>query len=203
MYIKINLLPREFRPKRSLISFDYRVVLALLLISGVAGLGSYYFSVTTDIKEQVAQIDNWKKQELMLKKTVDLQNEVIGLRANVSKRINIIKELTGDSDMRFSMMQYITKIIPENLWLSRITETIQGSSIFFSLEGMSYDKRNISCFLASLEMYEKFNSVALESIRPAPSAIRDAYIYSVRVEIISLLPVDEVTLGGAQRGRRR
>ncbi|MFC1650400.1 PilN domain-containing protein [Candidatus Latescibacterota bacterium] len=166
-------------------------------------MASYYFSVSKAIKEQVAQIDNWKNQELMLKKTVDLQNEVIGLRENVSKRINIIKELTGDSDLRFSMMQYITKIIPENLWLSRITESIEGNSIFFSIEGMSYDKRNISGFLASLEMYEKFNSVALESIRPAPSEIRDAYIYSVRVEIISLQPVDEVTLGGAQRGRRR
>ncbi|MFC1541936.1 PilN domain-containing protein [Candidatus Latescibacterota bacterium] len=178
------------RPKKSLITFDYRVVLALLLIAGVAGLGGYYYMVSQDIKKQIVQINNWRKQELMLKETVDLQNEVIALRGDVAKRINIIKELTGDSDMRFSMMQYINEIIPENLWLSRISETINGNMINFSIEGMSYDKRNISDFLASLEKYETFNNVALESIRPAPSEIRDAYTFSVRVEIISLQPVE-------------
>lgn len=203
MYIKINLLPLELRPKKSLISFDYRVVLSLLLIAGVAGLGWYYLSVSKSIEGQNAQIANWKKQEVMLQKTVNLQNEVIGLREDVSIRINIIKDLTGDSDMRFSMMQYITKIIPADLWLSRITESFLGNRILFSIEGMSYDKRNISGFLANLEEYEKFDSVALESIRPAPSEIRDAYTFSVRVEIISLQTVVEPALGGTQRGRRR
>ena len=193
MYIKINLLPVELRPKKSLI--DYRVVLSLLLILGAAGLGWYYLTVSKSIEAQNAQITNWKKQEVMLQKAVDLQNEVIGLREDVSKRINIIKDLTGDSDMRFSMMQYITKIIPDNLWLSRITESFLGNRILFSIEGMSYDKRNISDFLANLEKYEKFDSVALESIRPAPSEVRDAYTFSVRVEIVSLQSIEEPTLG--------
>ncbi|MFC1552469.1 PilN domain-containing protein [Candidatus Latescibacterota bacterium] len=185
-----------------MIAFDYRVVLSLLLILGAAGLGWYYLTVSKSIEGQTAQITNWKKQEMMLQKTVNLQNEVIGLREDVSKRVNIIKELTGDSDMRFSMMQYITKIIPENLWLSRISESFLGNRILFSIEGMSYDKRNISDFLANLEKYEKFDAVALESIRPAPSEIRDAYTFSVRIEIISLQTVVEPELGGAQRGRR-
>ncbi len=167
----------------------------LLIIAGIGGLGWYYMYLSKSIERQDAQIENWRNQQMMLQKTVNLQNEVIKLRSDISNRIAIIKELTGDSDMRFAMMQYITKIIPDELWLNRISESMINNRILFSIEGMSYDKRNISSFLANLEEYEKFEAVALESIRPAPSEIRDAYLFSVRVEIISLKPVEEPTLG--------
>lgn len=69
---------------------------------------------------------------------------------------------------------------------------------------MSYTKQDISEFLASLETYENFRNVSLESIRPAPLEIRDAYIYSVRVEPKFMQKVEEeVSARGGSRGRRR
>jgi Tfp pilus assembly protein PilN len=183
------------RPKKSLIVFDHRLLLTLLIIAGIGGLGWYYMSISKQIEQQESQITSWRNQERMLQETVNLQNEVIGLRFDVSRRIAIIKELTGDSDMRFAMMQYITKIIPNELWLNRISESMLGNRILFSIEGVSYDKRNISTFLANLEKYEPFEAVALESIRPAPMEITDAYLFSVRVEVLSKMPVEEPTLG--------
>ncbi len=202
MYIKINLLPQELRPRKKLIALDYRVILTLLLIIAAAGLIWYYLSIARNLQSQVSELNNWKQQEFELKEPVALQDKVIALREDVAKRINIIKELTSDSDIRFSMLQHINKVIPDNLWLSRISEMSEGNRIFFSIEGMSYVKRNISTFLASLEEYENFSNVSLESIRPAPLEIRDAYQYSVRVELKTLQPVEEVSTQGGPRSRR-
>ncbi len=182
MYLKINLLPKELRPKKVLITFDYRVVLALVIIAAAIGFGGYYFNIVRNLRDEQTELNNWKQAEIMLKKTIDLQNEVNTLRDDVAKRIQIIKELTSDSDLRFSILQHINDITPENLWLLSITEVDENNVIFFNIEGMSYSKSDISQFLASLQEYDKFRSVSLESIRPAPLEIRDAYQYSVRVE---------------------
>ena len=204
MCIKINLLPRGLRPRKALIALDYRVVVALVFIIVAAGLVGYYLYIVRNLRDEEAELNNWKQAELMLKNTVDLQNEVNTLREDVAKRVNIIKELTSDSDLRFSILQYINNITPENLWLLSISE-VEGENnrIFFNIEGMSYYKEDISAFLASLQEYDKFRSVSLESIRPAPLEIRDAYQYSVRVEpAFTQIVAEETPQTDARRGRR-
>ena len=201
MYIEINLLPQDLRPRKKLISFDYRVVLILFIIIAVAGLVSYYLMTANNLKMQESELRTWNQAEKTLQKTVDLQNEVNRLRENVGNRITIIKELTGDSDLRFSMLQHINTIIPQNLWLLRISEIEESNKIFFTIEGMSYSKQDISTFLASLEQYENFRNVSLESIRPAPLEVRDAYVYSVRIEPNFIQRTEDET--PAPRGSRR
>jgi len=203
VYIEINLLPQDLRVKKALITFDYRVILALLIVIVAGALIGYYVSIMSKISFEKSELKNWKQAELLLKESVDLQNEVIMLREDVGKRVNIIKELTSDSDLRFSVLQYINSIMPENLWLLSISEVEGNRTIYFNIEGMSYSKQDISVFLANLEKYEKFNSVSLESIRPAPLEIRDAYQYSVRVEPKFLRPVaEEEPQQGSRRVRR-
>jgi len=201
LYIEINLLPQDLRPRKKLISFDYRAVLVLFIIIAVAGLASYYLMTVNDLKMQESELRTWNQAEKTLQKTVDLQNEVNRLRENVGSRVTIIKELTGDSDLRFSMLQHINTIIPQNLWLLRISEIEESNKIFFTIEGMSYSKQDISTFLASLEQYENFRNVSLESIRPAPLEVRDAYVYSVRIEPNFVQRTEEEE--PARRGSRR
>ena len=205
MYIKINLLPQDIRPKKVLISFDYRVVLILLIIVASAGLVGYYLHISRDLSAHEADLRTWKQKELMLQKTLNLQNEVIKLREDVSKRINVIKELTSDSDIRFSVLQHINTIIPENLWLLNMREISDMNKISINIEGMSYSKQDISAFLASFEECKEINSVSLESIKPAPLEIRDAYLFSIKVELKTLKPVleEETAPTGSRRRRKR
>jgi type IV pilus assembly protein PilN len=183
VYVKINLLPRELRPKTAFIGFDYRVIVIFLSIIAAVVLGWNYYQLDREVVFQESELNNWQQQEKMLQDAVNLQNEVNSLRDQVSKRISVIKELTRDTDIRFDMLQYINAITPENLWLQRITERNDPNKIQYTIEGMSYTKQGISAFLARLQEYKKFRSVALESIRPAPLEIRDAYQYSVIVEL--------------------
>ena len=80
------------------------------------------------------------------------------------------------------MLEHINYILPENLWLVSIDESNRYNRISFTIEGMSYSKEDISTFLAGLERFDKFSKVALESISPAPLAVRDTFSFVISVE---------------------
>lgn len=185
MYIRINLLPLELRPKKTLIHLDLKVVLVFVGIVAFAGLGGWYYMLGQQVRDQKRQLVLLQKEEASLKDTVELQKVVNQLKQKVMERVAIIKELTADSDIRFDMLKHINGIIPENLWLLNVNELSQTDKIAFNIEGMSYTKKDISRFLEGLQRYRKFRSVALESITPSPLEVRDAFQFIVRVELLS------------------
>ena len=203
MYIKINLLPPAFRPKKILIKFDYKFVLTLVIILGVLGVGGYYFYMRRTLEETKTQITFYRGEEAKIRRAVALDKEVKELRKNIEERVNIIKELTGDSDVRFAMLEHINVVLSGNLWLLNINEVEENNKITFNIEGMSYSKDDISDFIAGLEKFEKFSNVSLESIKPAPLEIKDAFNYIVKVELISTKPVVQEEEKKPARGRRR
>ena len=191
MFIKINLLPQDLRPRKSWMILDYRALIILAFIAAAIFLGTYYIELQRKLNAVETELKMWKTAETALKPTVDLQNEVNKLRENVKKRVVIIKDLTQDSNLRFSMLQHINNVLPENSWLFKIAETVVNNKITYTIEGMSYMKRDVSLFISELEKYENFDKVSLESIKPAPLDVRDAYVFSVKVELKSLNPPEE------------
>ena len=163
MYIEINLLPPEFRPKKVL----------------------FKFYLQQSVREVTSQLELVRGQELKLREVVNLSVEVENLKKDVAERVEVIKGLTAESDLRFAMLEHINYVIPENLWISSINESNISGKIIFDIEGMTFTKDYISKFLAGLEKFEKFGNVSLESIGPAPQEVRDAYRYIVKVELAS------------------
>ncbi len=182
MYIKINLLPPDLRPRKTYLHFDVKALAVLAAILAIIGLGGYYSWLRQQVNLQKVQLDQLRREQMSLQGMVDLQKEVESLRTQVVERVEIIRQLTADSDIRFDMLKHINGIIPENLWLLGINEMNQSGGVYFSIEGMSYTKRDISRFLEGLQRYRKFRSVALESITPSPTEARDAFQFIVKVE---------------------
>ena len=194
MYIDINLLPREFRPKKARLPLDYRSLAVFLIIVAAAGLGGYYFYLGTTVKDQENELQMLMQQKISMQKKIKLQEEVDELTKKVSERVGIIRELTQDSDLRFDIIKHINSILPENLWLLNITENNLNTRVTYNIEGMSYTKESISSFLQGLEKYKKFRNVTLQSITPSPTEIQDAFQYVVQVELAThQTPEPEVT----------
>ena len=191
MYIKINLLPSDLRPKKRLIQLDLKAVLILVGIIAFIGLAGWYYLISQQVRAQSREFSLLKQEEASLKDVVALQKVVEQIKQKVAERVAIIKELTADSDIRFEMLKHINGVIPENLWLLNINEMSQTDKVAFTIEGMSYTKKDISRFLEGLQRYKKFRNVALESITPSPLEIRDAFQFIVRVELISEKPVEQ------------
>lgn len=188
MYININLLPQELRPKKPGLQLNVQTILVLIVIAAIAGMGFYYYTVGKSLQGLERQQQSLSNQQKQLTAAVNLQKEVDALTEKVRERVNIIKELTADSDLRFAMMQHINGILPENLWLLSIVENEEPDKVSYTIEGMAYSKESISSFLEGLEKYEKFTNVALKSIKPSPMEIRDAFSYIVTVELARYQP---------------
>jgi Tfp pilus assembly protein PilN len=186
VFIKINLLPQDLRPRKSWMILDYRAFIVLAFIAVTIFLATYYLDVQRKLNNVQSELKMWKNAEIALQPTIDLQNEVNKLREDVKKRVVIIKDLTQDSNLRFSMLQHINNVLPGNSWLFKIAETVVNNKITYTIEGMSYMKKDVSLFIAELEKYENFENVSLESIKPAPLDVRDAYVFSVKVVLKSL-----------------
>lgn len=191
MYIEINLLPQQFRPKRKF-NFDIKTAMVLFLIVSVSVVGGYYFYIIKSLKKINNEIVVLKTQEKHLQELLDFQEEVDSLKTVISKKVDIIKELTRDSDVRLEMITHLNNILPENLWLLNITETNENSIIWYRIDGMAYSKESISKFLEGLSRFEKFTKISLESITPAPLEIRDAFNFSIRVDLVNLSPISIV-----------
>ncbi len=203
MYIEINLLPQAFRPKKTLIKFDYKFLLTLVIIAAAGGVGWYWHQTKTSMENVERQLAMFRQEQAKMRDTVMLDNEVKELRADVEERIKIVRELTGSSDSRFFMLEYINKILPQNLWLLSINEIQEGSLVYFNLEGMSYSKDDVSSFISDLESFEHFTKVSLESIRPSPLEIRDAFNFIVRVDLNTPQPPAEEEDARSSRRRGR
>jgi len=188
VYIDINLLPQELRPKKPGLRLNVQTIVVLIVIVAIAGMGAYYYSTGKTLKDLERQQQFLVNQQKQLAAAVNLQKEVDALTEKVRVRVNIIKELTADSDLRFVMMQHINGILPENLWLLSIVENEQADKVSYTIEGMAYSKESISAFIEGLEKFEKFTNVALKSIKPSPMEIRDAFSYIVTVELTKYQP---------------
>ncbi|MCD6307884.1 MAG: PilN domain-containing protein [Candidatus Latescibacteria bacterium] len=204
MYIEINLLPEGFRPKKTLIKLDYKFVLTLVIIMAAGGVGWYYLQTKKALEQVNGQIAHFRQEEAKIRDRVQLDNEVKALGKDVEARVGIVKELTGGSDSRYLMLDYINKVLPGNLWLSSINEIQEGARVFFNIEGMSYSKDDVSQLLEDLESFKKFTSVSLESIKPSPMEIRDAFDFIIRVELKTPQPpVEKEDQKSSRRSRRR
>ncbi len=205
MYIEINLLPQSFRPKRRLIRLDYKSVMVLVILIAAACVGGYYYYLRKESARIDSQISFYRQEEVKLRGAVALNKEVNDLKKLVEERIGIIRELTGGSEVRFSMLEHINLVMPENLWLMSISENEQAGTVSFTIEGISYTKDDISVFLAGLVNFEEFSAVSLESIRPAPTEVRDAFNYIIRVSLKNTGQQAEpaVSAANARRPARR
>ena len=188
MYIDINLLPQNLRPRKPGIRLNFQAVVIIFALIAAGVMGKYYMQVDDTLKNLESQRISLVQKQQMLVDTIKLQAEVDALTVKVGERVNIIKELTSESDLRFDMLQHINKVLPENLWLLNITEATTENRLNFNIEGMSYSKESISGFLEGLQKNDKFNNVALRSIRPSPMEVRDAFSYIVNVELDSYRP---------------
>jgi len=203
VYIEINLLPEGFRPKKTLIKLDYKLVLTLVIIVAAAGVGWYYLQTKKAIQQVEGQLAHFRQEEAKIHDRVLLDNEVKALAKDVEARVGIVKELSGGSDSRYLMLDHINKVMPDNLWLLSISEIPEGARIYFNIEGMSYSKDDVSQLLEDLESFEEFTSVSLESIRPSPMEIRDAFNFIIRVELKTPRPPAEAEEEQSSRRSRR
>ena len=153
--IKINLLAK--RKKTFSASRELVIGITCLMVLFVAGI-FWYYQLTSDISNFQSQISEAKQQletaQVKVKKIDKLKEE----KQELEKKMGLIKELKSKQKGPATLLNQISLIIPDEIWLSSLST--KGDQL--TLEGMSLTANNVANFMKSLENTRALTQIELD-----------------------------------------
>ncbi|MRR05588.1 MAG: fimbrial protein [Deltaproteobacteria bacterium] len=154
--IKINLLPVR-AAKRKETARQQAVILAgalVLVLLVTLGAYSYFLIRINSTKTEISRAE----QELSeLKVKIGKIKELEKLKAEVTKKLDVLTQLRREKTGPVSRLQTISRAVPERLWLTSYTES--GTTV--SLSGVAFSEELIADFMRSIEQSSDFMNVEL------------------------------------------
>lgn len=185
--IRINLLPvRATRKKETAKRQALLAAIGLaVLVAIIAAVQISYMTRISSLETSNAQL---KKDIEDLKKIIGQVDETKAKKADLEKKLGIIKVLKANKTGPVHMLDEINKAIPERIWLTGVTQ--KGTSV--NMTGQATSLENVGDFMAALDKSRYFNNTILVSTKAqAPKGGKKATNevrlknFSVTTELIS------------------
>jgi len=154
--IKINLLPvraakRKETVRQQAVILAGTLVLVLLLAFGAY---SYFLIRISSTKDEISKAE----QELTeLRAQIGKINELEKLKAEVTKKLDVLRQLRREKTGPVNRLLTISQAVPERLWLTNYSES--GATV--SLSGVAFSEELIADFMRSIEQSPDFMNVEL------------------------------------------
>ncbi|HEY9421342.1 MAG TPA: PilN domain-containing protein [Thermoanaerobaculia bacterium] len=166
--IKINLLSEGKRPaavrKKSagLKTGDkdigqYLLVLGLLI--GVAALGFSYWVWKGRVAEKQAEVAAAQREVDALATVIKEVEDFKAKKAELERKIGIINDLKANQRGPVRVMDYISRALPELLWLDRM----KMSNDAIEVEGRAFNTNAVAAFIENLDKVPEFDEPILKS----------------------------------------
>lgn len=158
--IKINLIgdrrpavARRSRPKGGMGGANR----SLMLLAGGALLGllvaaAWWWMLTSKLEEEQAKVARAREEVKQLEKILAEVEQFKRKKADLTTRINVIKELTVAQRGPVAIMDGISRSLPDLLWLQ--TMTVDAKSV--TLAGQAMNTNAIASFIESLSQVPEF-----------------------------------------------
>jgi type IV pilus assembly protein PilN len=158
--IKINLLPREGRP-RGPVNVNTSILLAVVAVLAIlAGMGYGWYW----LDDQVGRLDGEiKRTEAELKRFEELAKQVDrfqGEKKRLEEKIKIIGSLMLAQTGPVRLLDEVSKALPNEVWLTSFSRTgkkmdVQGIAFSnFSLANFMTNLSNTSGLISSVDLVE-------------------------------------------------
>ncbi|HEY2293342.1 MAG TPA: PilN domain-containing protein [Thermoanaerobaculia bacterium] len=179
--IKINLLSEGKRPaavrKKSAAKLEGQDVGQWMLLVGIllgllALAGAWYLQSqkTTAKQEEVAAAQREVDQLASVIKEVE---EYKGKKAELERKIGIINDLKANQRGPVHVMDYISRALPELLWL----DTLSMKSDSITVEGRAFNMNAVANFIDNLDKVPEFDEPTLKS-----TDLQQGGIYKFRID---------------------
>ena len=176
--IEINLLPAKVMQRRKMWSFVIFVAVSGLLV--IFACIFFFFSIKEEVKS--AQIElAWVRERVneyqpMLKELQELKSK----RFELVSRLSAIKDLIVNQ-LPWSLVLYeISKSLPDSIWLTELTKTIQGKEQIITIQGCSLDETvAIGRFMENLSKSSLFEEIAVSNM--SKSVIGETKVMDFRI----------------------
>jgi type IV pilus assembly protein PilN len=168
--IKINLLSEGKRPAAvrkarvpAALKLEGRDVgqwmLLFGLLVGVAGLGIYWWVWKQRVEEKQQDVAAAQRQVDALAEVIKEVEDYKAKKAELERKIGIINDLKANQRGPVRVMDYVSRALPELLWLDRMdmnADTIR-------IEGRAFNTNAVANFIENLDKVPEFNEPTLES----------------------------------------
>lgn len=176
--IEINLLPARVMQKRRVWSFVIFIAISSSLV--IFTCIFFFFSIKEEVKSVQMELGRVKERvseyQPMLKELQELKSK----RVKLISRLSVIKDLVVNQLPWPLVLYEISKSLPDNVWLTELTKTLQGEEEIIAIQGYSLDKTvAIGRFMENLSKSSLFKEITISDM--SKSIIRETEVMDFRV----------------------
>src|SRR3954452_11078546 len=179
--IKINLLSEGKRPaavrKKSAVKLEGQAIgqwmlLAGLLVGVLALAGAWYLQ-NQKLEAKQKEVADAQHEVDQLASVIKEVEEYKDKKAELERKIGIINDLKANQRGPVRVMDYISRALPELLWLD--STTMKSDSI--TVEGRAFNTNAVANFIDNLDKVPEFDEPLLKS-----TDLQQGGIYKFRVD---------------------
>lgn len=165
--IRINLLSegkkaavrKTVKPTAFLEGKDVgQYLLAVGLVAGLLATGLYWWQLKGKIEEQQEQIRMTEAEVQALGSVIKEVEDYKVKKAELERKIGIINDLKANQRGPVRVMDYISRSLPELLWLDRMT--MNATTI--EVEGRAFNTNAVATFIENLDRVPEFEEPTLK-----------------------------------------
>lgn len=150
--IRVNLLATASTEKKTHKAFlppeQRSAILGLaLLVVTAAGLGGYWWYLSSDRNAVQASIGQAEGELAQLKRASDLVDQLNGRKSELTERLTLIDRLRAAKRGPVTLLQTVSSSIPEGLWLVEMKQ--QGTSV--QVDGRALSMTSVTDFAERLQ----------------------------------------------------
>ncbi|MBV8199147.1 MAG: PilN domain-containing protein [Acidobacteria bacterium] len=164
--IKINLLsegkrPAAVRKAKTPGAASQDIAMWMLLVGafiGVLAAAGYWWYLNSKLKEKQEEVVQAQKEVDALQAVIKEVEDFKRKKKNLADKIAVINELKSNQRGPVRVMDYISRALPELLWLDRLKMT--ASSI--EIEGRAFNPNAVANFMDNLDKVPEFKEPVLK-----------------------------------------
>jgi len=154
--IRINLLPaREARRRGEVRHQLYVAAFTMVVVLGAAVWG--YMAQNSELAARQQELAGIEEEIKRLNQVIKEVEKFETKKAQLDKKVGAIEDIKTNQRRPASMLDEISRSLPDQMWLVSIKDTGTGLQI----SGKSFDNVGIAAFMENLERSSSFGSVEL------------------------------------------
>lgn len=157
--IRINLLPYRTQRRQRQILQHIAVLFGVLLVTGLS-LFLVDLYKTSELTSLQNELSNIRAQNAVLMKQIGKIRDLDKLRADVERKLELVDKLQKGRFHSLVTLNELALVIPENVWLTDISE----KESLLSISGLGESNKAIANFMRSLDQSSILSNVSLKTI---------------------------------------
>ncbi|MDX8402020.1 MAG: PilN domain-containing protein [Mariprofundaceae bacterium] len=193
--IRINLLPYRPQRRRLQVLRHLGAALGVILTAAAIALAADWVA-SSELASLQEEYSSLKAQNDALQKKIGELKNLDALRADVTRKLETVDELQQGRFRSFEMLAEISKVIPENVWLTSIADN--GPTL--ALSGLAESNKAVANFMRALDRSPLFENVRVSVI--TRKDVRGVPVRSFGITVARTAP-EKAGKGGAKQGGKR